>query len=338
MQHDAQELLRFLLSHLQDVQLSILQGHAQVADTSVSGPEVGVESLPVRSVILPSTPVLTPVPTPSSVSTAPQTEAAELRSPCALMLPQVPMETAAVQGPAPLSTSAGPPSAQRAPDIVLQSEPSSPAPVPETAAPVLVSTPVALDTLQPASALRQSIARRPTLRLEFSPSILHTRRSLECDQADLSPQAARQSPPTKAPPTGPPTASKSSTRSISVPLSSTTASPCAPVSVCPPPTAVDELFGGLLSITTRCMVCESCSVRQEPFMDLSLPVNSDGGRGLVWSLRAFAARSERLHGSNKYHCETCHTLTEADRSIRIQALPKILTLHLNRNSSAHGKV
>lgn len=106
-----------------------------------------------------------------------------------------------------------------------------------------------------------------------------------------------------------------------------------------PATAVEALFGGQLCRTTRCLECEGETTRYETFMDLSLPVSPQGRRSLVWSLEQFAGpEGERLCGENKYNCSACHTLTEAVRTTRLAALPRILTLHLNRSSHGSSKV
>lgn len=52
-----------------------------------------------------------------------------------------------------------------------------------------------------------------------------------------------------------------------------------------------------------------------------------------------AGTQERMTGLNKYFCDSCNRLTEAVRRIRFEALPPILTIHLNRSSmEGSGKV
>ena len=45
---------------------------------------------------------------------------------------------------------------------------------------------------------------------------------------------------------------------------------------------------------------------------------------------------ERLDGDNKYSCERCDHLVEAERSVHYQGLPSILTLHLKRFAALDG--
>lgn len=46
-------------------------------------------------------------------------------------------------------------------------------------------------------------------------------------------------------------------------------------------------------------------------------------------LRSFCA-TETLRGESKFFCDKCNTYQEAQKSIRLKALPKVLVLHLKR--------
>ncbi|WVN86941.1 uncharacterized protein L203_102116 [Cryptococcus depauperatus CBS 7841] len=92
-------------------------------------------------------------------------------------------------------------------------------------------------------------------------------------------------------------------------------------------TFVELLFRGALSNETRCVSCETVSSREETFLDLSIDIESH--TSVTQCLRQFSA-SEILTGKNKFYCDSCCCLQEAEKSMRIKHLPPILTLHLKR--------
>lgn len=90
---------------------------------------------------------------------------------------------------------------------------------------------------------------------------------------------------------------------------------------------IDKIFEGLLTSETRCLSCESVSTRDEKFLDLSIDLQQN--TSLTNCMKNFS-RSEMLTGSNKFFCETCHSLQEASKSIKLKKLPQILAFHLKR--------
>lgn len=121
---------------------------------------------------------------------------------------------------------------------------------------------------------------------------------------------------------------------------------------------VKEIFQGELVSQIRCYECDNFTRRTEPFLDVSLAVSSPGLPGfpvdstpsstshdpqrtlaremrfvgpfsLSWVLSQFCLR-EKLRGDNKYSCERCGHLAEAERSVMFGRLPLVVTLHLNR--------
>lgn len=122
------------------------------------------------------------------------------------------------------------------------------------------------------------------------------------------------------------------------------------VSQCRKWDVIVETFQGMLVFQTRCFECDSCVSRSEAFLDISVPVDSSGLPGfptcggpervvecspavgpfsLSWALSQFARR-ERLYGENKYWCDLCGHLVEAERSVLFASLPPVVTIHLNR--------
>lgn len=90
---------------------------------------------------------------------------------------------------------------------------------------------------------------------------------------------------------------------------------------------VHDLFEGLLTSETRCLSCENTSQRDEAFMDLS--VDLEAHSSVTACLRKFS-EEEMLCERNKFHCDNCGGLQEAEKRMKIKRLPKILALHLKR--------
>ncbi len=104
-------------------------------------------------------------------------------------------------------------------------------------------------------------------------------------------------------------------------------------SVLPTPTAnsstrwLRELFEGTLTSETRCLTCENVSHRDEPFLDLSVDLEQHSS--VTACLRRFS-EEEMLCERNKFHCDNCGGLQEAEKRMKIKRLPRILALHLKR--------
>ena len=90
---------------------------------------------------------------------------------------------------------------------------------------------------------------------------------------------------------------------------------------------VHELFEGTLTSETKCLTCENVSQRDEVFLDLS--VDLDEHTSVTSCLRKFS-EEEMLCERNKFHCDNCGGLQEAEKRMKIKRLPRILALHLKR--------
>ncbi|KAL4751755.1 ubiquitin carboxyl-terminal hydrolase creB [Aspergillus terricola var. indicus] len=90
---------------------------------------------------------------------------------------------------------------------------------------------------------------------------------------------------------------------------------------------VHELFEGLLTSETQCLTCEKASQRDEVFLDLSVDLEQHSS--VTSCLRKFSAE-EMLCERNKFHCDNCGGLQEAEKRMKIKRLPRILALHLKR--------
>jgi len=90
---------------------------------------------------------------------------------------------------------------------------------------------------------------------------------------------------------------------------------------------VHELFEGTLTSETRCLTCETTSQRDEVFLDLSVDLEEHSS---VTSCLARFSQEEMLCERNKFHCDRCGGLQEAEKRMKIKRLPRILALHLKR--------
>jgi len=90
---------------------------------------------------------------------------------------------------------------------------------------------------------------------------------------------------------------------------------------------VHDLFEGVLVSETKCLGCNMISQREEPFLDLS--VDLDANSSVTSCLRKFC-EPELLCALNKFQCDTCGSLQDAERRVKIKRLPRILALHLKR--------
>ena len=90
---------------------------------------------------------------------------------------------------------------------------------------------------------------------------------------------------------------------------------------------VHEIFEGVLTSETKCLTCETASQRDETFLDLSIDLEEHSS--VTSCLRKFSAE-EMLCERNKFHCDHCGGLQEAEKRMKIKRLPKVLALHLKR--------
>lgn len=90
---------------------------------------------------------------------------------------------------------------------------------------------------------------------------------------------------------------------------------------------VHDIFEGVLTSETKCLTCETASQRDETFLDLSIDLEQHSS--VTSCLHKFSAE-EMLCERNKFHCDHCGGLQEAEKRMKIKKLPKILTLHLKR--------
>ncbi|KAK3984367.1 hypothetical protein QBC44DRAFT_253052 [Cladorrhinum sp. PSN332] len=90
---------------------------------------------------------------------------------------------------------------------------------------------------------------------------------------------------------------------------------------------VHDIFEGVLTSETRCLTCETASQRDETFLDLSIDLEEHSS--VTSCLQKFSAE-EMLCERNKFHCDHCGGLQEAEKRMKVKKLPKVMALHLKR--------
>mmetsp|Transcript_93072 Transcript_93072/g.199604 ORF Transcript_93072/g.199604 Transcript_93072/m.199604 type:complete len:561 (-) Transcript_93072:60-1742(-) len=94
-----------------------------------------------------------------------------------------------------------------------------------------------------------------------------------------------------------------------------------------PRTWVHDIFEGSLLNQMKCLCCENITVRRETFLDLSVDIEQH--TSIAECLRTFES-TELLRAENKFFCDMCGCLQEAEKRLRVYQLPSVLTLHLKR--------
>lgn len=90
---------------------------------------------------------------------------------------------------------------------------------------------------------------------------------------------------------------------------------------------IHDIFELVLASETKCLTCETTSQREETFRALSIDLKEHSS--VTSCLRKFSAE-EMLCERNKFQCDQCGGLQEAERRVKLKRLPKVLTLHLKR--------
>ncbi|SCU95163.1 LAME_0F10990g1_1 [Lachancea meyersii CBS 8951] len=92
---------------------------------------------------------------------------------------------------------------------------------------------------------------------------------------------------------------------------------------------VDQLFKGTLTNRTKCLTCDNETFRNEPFLDFAIEVKDDEETDIKTTLSDYHQR-EMLNGANKFYCDECCGLQEAERVVGLKQLPFYLALHMKR--------
>eukprot|EP00979_Chaetoceros_neogracilis_P008374 scaffold1862_cov268-Chaetoceros_neogracile.AAC.39 len=92
-------------------------------------------------------------------------------------------------------------------------------------------------------------------------------------------------------------------------------------------------FRGAFTYKTTCLRCNNTSRRREDFMDLNLPivVEKKSSKELtVERLLDEYFKPEKMEGDNKYRCENCQDVCDAERAVSLDSAPLVLNIQLAR--------
>lgn len=92
---------------------------------------------------------------------------------------------------------------------------------------------------------------------------------------------------------------------------------------------VEALFQGTITYRVKCLTCDNITIRDEPFLDFPIEVQNSEDTDIQKILKSYHQR-EMLNGTNKFYCDLCCGLQEAERIVGLKQLPKTLSLHLKR--------
>ncbi|KAG0470305.1 hypothetical protein HPP92_016469 [Vanilla planifolia] len=92
-------------------------------------------------------------------------------------------------------------------------------------------------------------------------------------------------------------------------------------------TWVHKSFQGILTNETRCLRCETVTARDETFFDLSIDIEQNSS--ITSCLKNFSS-TETLNAEDKFFCDKCCSLQEAQKRMKIKKPPSILVIHLKR--------
>ncbi|OWM72809.1 hypothetical protein CDL15_Pgr021115 [Punica granatum] len=91
---------------------------------------------------------------------------------------------------------------------------------------------------------------------------------------------------------------------------------------------VHKIFGGRLRSQVKCMQCNNCSNKFDPFLDLSLEIAK--AESLPKAIRHFTAPEQLDGGERQYQCQKCKQKVRALKQLTIHKAPYVLTIHLKR--------
>eukprot|EP01065_Artemidia_motanka_P024131 TRINITY_DN2875_c0_g3_i2.p1 TRINITY_DN2875_c0_g3~~TRINITY_DN2875_c0_g3_i2.p1 ORF type:complete len:1314 (+),score=367.78 TRINITY_DN2875_c0_g3_i2:81-3944(+) len=88
----------------------------------------------------------------------------------------------------------------------------------------------------------------------------------------------------------------------------------------------DRVYGFTLSTGIHCGTCSGESAHKECMMDLPAPLSA----GTLESCMSSYFLPEPMVGENRYFCERCDARVDAERRMRLESLPPVLTVNLGR--------
>ncbi|AYV78441.1 MAG: ubiquitin carboxyl-terminal hydrolase [Edafosvirus sp.] len=92
---------------------------------------------------------------------------------------------------------------------------------------------------------------------------------------------------------------------------------------------ITDIFTGIFYSNIECNTCKEQSPTFEPFTLLSVPIPEKGETTLESCLERFSG-TEMLTGDEKYKCDSCKQISDANKKIYIWNPPEILCIQLKR--------
>lgn len=92
----------------------------------------------------------------------------------------------------------------------------------------------------------------------------------------------------------------------------------------------NNLFQGVITNETRCLSCETKTSKEETFLDLSIDIPPHSHSNSLTSLLNNFSKQEILTHQNKFYCNSCSSLQEAIKTIKINRLPEVLVVNFKR--------
>ncbi|KAI3803082.1 hypothetical protein L1987_31230 [Smallanthus sonchifolius] len=91
---------------------------------------------------------------------------------------------------------------------------------------------------------------------------------------------------------------------------------------------VHKIFGCRLRSQVKCMQCNYCSNKFDPFLDLSLEILK--ADTLYKAFANFTAKEQLDGGAKQYQCQQCKQKVRALKQLTVYKAPNVLTVHLKR--------
>eukprot|EP01080_Neovahlkampfia_damariscottae_P007867 gene7867-12337_t len=96
-------------------------------------------------------------------------------------------------------------------------------------------------------------------------------------------------------------------------------------------TEIEKIFGGKFENITKCLKCKNETIKEEKFLDISLPLLMDSQHfSTVNECLDNFFKEESMIKSNQIYCEKCKSKTDGMKKVMLKKTPNILILHLCR--------
>lgn len=101
----------------------------------------------------------------------------------------------------------------------------------------------------------------------------------------------------------------------------------------PSPLQFSKIYQGEYITTVTCLECKNASIRNETFLDISLPILNSSNKLTYYSLESAFEHylmPGLLEGDNLYECNICKKRVKAETKTKFGKIPEILAIQLGR--------